>query len=342
MPRVRCSVHARIAKMVALAFASLLLVAACACAPKPTLQSTWPVASIEATVPPPSDALHFPLTGRSATDLAEVARRPLCVKIANKTGTAGLLGVQAADVVYETADSGVATQLDCLFQSAVPKSMAPIGLAGMPDLWIAPQYGAALFSAGAPASLSASIVQAGILDFSQDTTAASAYRRVGGDYVLSGPGALSALTVARSLMATQTARLRFSADEENTSTPISSVAIPFSPTNVVSWNYLPKRRAYRRSENGRVTQMTASNVVVMWAHYTPLDADIAGAGGFDVTLGGSGQVSVFRDGQRLDGKWKADGVSPPRFVAGDGSPIALGPGNTWIEVIPLAANITLR
>ena len=97
-----------------------------------------------------------------------------------------------------------------------------------------------------------------------------------------------------------------------------------------------------QSDASTSEQITATNVVIVWAHYTPLDADIAGGGGFDVTLGGSGQVSVLRDGQRLDGKWKADGVTPPRFVRKDGSAIRLAAGNTWVEVIPLSANITLR
>ena len=191
--------------------------------------------------------------------------------------------------------------------------------------------------------------RAGLLNLSQDTTAQSAYARAGRSVALYGRAAVDALKARGSDVATQSAHLRFSAKSESTATPIVGVSVPFSASSVVAWAYDAKHGVYRRSEGGRPQrdlatkkQISARNIVVMWAHYTPLDPDIAGGGGFDVTLGGSGQASVFRGGQRLDGRWKADGLSPPRFVAGDGSAIKLAPGNTWVEVIPLSTNITLR
>lgn len=333
----------------AAACALCVMTVACTTGP-PTLQSAWPVASVEATVAPPADALRYPLTGLSATDEIAVARRPLCVQVADSGAPSALTGVQTADVVYETADSGTHTQLACLFQSRVPRQVAPVGAGGMPDLWIVPQYGAALFSTGAPATLSASIVHAGLLNLSQDTTAQSLYSRGRGkDVVLDGQASRDALITDRLDVASQPERLRFSASVEGSSAPISQVSIPFSANDVVGWTYDVKHGVYRRLENRVVRTdaatrkgIVATNVVVMWAHYTPLDPDIAGGGGFDVTLGGSGQVSVFRGGQRFDGKWKADGQSPPRFVAENGSAIPLAPGNTWVEAIPLSTNITLR
>ena len=339
----------RIANRLVGALMCVACVLASGCAEKPALVSAWPVASSEATVAPPADALRYPLTGAAAPDETAVTKRPLCVKVADPGSAAALTGVQPADVVYESADTGSHTQLACIFQSSVPRRVGPIGVAGMPDLWIVPEYGAALFSTGAPAGLSLSLQRAGLINFSEDTTASQAYARASGGVVLDGLKAVRALEAAGSSVATQSARLRFSATLDSTATPIVGVSIPFSNSSVVSWAYDSAHHTYRRSEGGQTQteastgkQITAANVVVVWAHYTPLDADIAGGGGFDVTLGGSGQASVFRDGQRLDGKWKADGTSPPRFVREDGSSVRLSPGNTWVEVIPLSANITLR
>jgi hypothetical protein len=127
------------------------------------------------------------------------------------------------------------------------------------------------------------------------------------------------------------------------------VSIPFSASQVASWTWSEASGRFLRSRNGNAQRdaatgkrISASNVVVMWAKYASLDADIAGSGGYDVTLGGSGQVTVFRDGQRVDGRWKADGQSPPTFSTESGQAIRLAPGSTWFEVIPLAANITMR
>ena len=115
------------------------------------------------------------------------------------------------------------------------------------------------------------------------------------------------------------------------------------------WRFDALSGTYMRNVNRKAAldaldhkRISAKNVVVLWTRYTALDSDLAGGGGFDVTLGGQGQASVFRDGDRFDGKWRADGNTPPRFVAEDGSPIRLAPGATWFEVIPISANITLR
>jgi len=330
-----------------------LALTACAlasgCTPTPSVRSAWPIASLEATVSPPADTLRYPLTGLPAPDTRAFTRRPLCVKVADPSGGAVLTGVELADMVYETADSGSSSQLACVFQSAVPKRIGPVGMAGMPDLWIVPQYGAALFSLGAPAALSASIAQAGLLNLSKDTTAAATYVEGGNVVLVDGRAALAALKAAHSLEATSPAHVRFSASVDTTTAPNAGVTVPFSASTVVTWVYDRKTRVYLRSAGAskqRDTttdrQISATNVVVMWARYTALDTDIAGGGGFDVTLGGSGQVSVFRGGERLDGKWKADGTAPPRFAREDGSAIKLAPGNTWVEVIPLSTDITLR
>ena len=108
------------------------------------------------------------------------------------------------------------------------------------------------------------------------------------------------------------------------------------------WEYLRRVNKKVAADSVDDKPISARNVVVMWARYSALDSDIAGDGGYDVTLGASGQASVFRDGVRIDGRWSADGDSPPRFTSREGSSIRLGPGNTWFEVIPLSANITMK
>ena len=125
--------------------------------------------------------------------------------------------------------------------------------------------------------------------------------------------------------------------------------VPISAKRTVEWRYERVSRRYLRRVAGKPafdvadnTPLSARNVVVLWAHYTPLDGEAGAATAFDVTLGGSGRVSVFRDGQRLDGTWKATGDAPPAFVSDQGAQIALAPGNTWFEVIPQNAAITMR
>lgn len=337
--------------LVMLAFA-LVTAGVEGCTPAPAqLTSVWPVAQSEATVTPPAGLSRFPLTGVNASGDSAIPTVPLCVKVRD-TGRGGPLGVGAADVVYETEDTGSGTQLACIFQRSFPAKIGPLGQAGMPDLWIVPQYHAMLFSAGATLSLAASMQK--WPGYSNASAGAgppfdSAYHSGSGGYVAGNLAAQLASRYGSTVTSAAPARLQFSASAGAAATPISAVSIPFSASKPVSWSFDVVSGRYLRNVGGKGwrdalthKRVSARNIVVIWARYAPVDADLSGAGGFDVTLGGSGQVSVFRDGQRLDGRWKADGSSPPYFTAGDGSAISLAPGNTWFEVIPLSMNITLR
>jgi hypothetical protein len=115
------------------------------------------------------------------------------------------------------------------------------------------------------------------------------------------------------------------------------------------WTYKPATKQYLRVNDGAKhidaatnKQIAATNVVVMWARYLSSSRDKLGSTTYDINLGGSGRVSVFRNGERFDGTWTADNTAPPRFTAADGTPIKLAPGNTWFQVIPLNVNITMK
>lgn len=129
---------------------------------------------------------------------------------------------------------------------------------------------------------------------------------------------------------------------------VVKVTIPFSSGNVVRWDFDPASRTYLRMNSGRIhlddvsgEQYRATNVVVIWAKMVPQSyRDSAGSITYDIELEGSAAASVFRDGQRYDGVWKAGSQSPPVFRAADGSPILLSPGRTWFQVVSTATGIS--
>jgi hypothetical protein len=48
---------------------------------------------------------------------------------------------------------------------------------------------------------------------------------------------------------------------------------------------------------------------------------------------GEGPVWVFSNGQVVEGRWKRDDIQfPIQYLNAQGDPIALQPGNTWIEL----------
>jgi hypothetical protein len=76
--------------------------------------------------------------------------------------------------------------------------------------------------------------------------------------------------------------------------------------------------------------------------YEKASHDKVGSNTFRVNLGGTGRVTVFRNGTKFDGEWVANRTSPPRFKDKDGRPIKLAVGRTWFQVIPLDGTITMK
>jgi hypothetical protein len=48
---------------------------------------------------------------------------------------------------------------------------------------------------------------------------------------------------------------------------------------------------------------------------------------------GTGNAKVYENGNEIDGTWKCDGSSLPRFYDTSGNEIVFTAGNVWIEVV---------
>jgi len=332
---------------------SALAVGGCS---KPPAQvvSTWPFASVERTVPKPPEPPRWPLTGEPAPDAGATMRRVVSVKVENSAASRPQTGLQSADVVYESIAEGGITRFNALFQSKQPKTVGPVRSARLSDLWIVPQYNALFFFSGASGSVNSRVNGAKIPNLSQDRGVSYPYFR---SKNRSAPHNLYLdMAKAREEAANrgfpasaQVNPLAYERRSVDATPQITSVTIPFSKANTTAWTYDAATARYKRSNNGRVftdvatgAQVTARNVVVMWARMSAASRDVVGSTTYDIELGGSGRVSVFRDGQRFDGTWSATRNAPPTFEDASGKQIKLAPGNTWFQVIPTDVNILMK
>jgi hypothetical protein len=89
-------------------------------------------------------------------------------------------------------------------------------------------------------------------------------------------------------------------------------------------------------------QVVAKNVVVQFVEYVDTgERDQSNTAVPEGRLIGEGEAWVFTDGKVIKGRWQrpsVDGVT--RFVDGDGKPIELTPGLTWLE-LPKPGGATL-
>lgn len=317
----------------------------------PEVTSAWPVAEKERTVPKPPEPLRWPYTGRKASEPSQIEKRPLSVKIENSAASRPQTGPGSADVVYETIAEGGITRFNCIFHSKVPSRVGPVRSARLSDLWVVPQYDALFFFSGASRSVLSQIGQAKLPNLSHARSGAlysrSSARRAPHNLYMDTTKAYAAAKARGYDVTSELEPLQFEMRSSETTSPVNEINIPFSPANTVRWEWTGK--AYARYNNGAVhrdegldKQITADNVVVMWAKHEKASQDKVGSTTFRIVLGGKGRVSVFRDGQRFDGTWHAERDAPPVFKDADGRPIKLAQGRTWFQVLPLDGSISMK
>ena len=343
-----------IAVRVVVACLSALLLGGCLPKGPAEVTSAWPIADSERVVPKPLEPAVWPLSGLVAPDSRAITRRPLAVKIENAPAARPQSGLNSADVVYESVAEGGITRFNAIFQSQMPKSIGPVRSARLSDLWIVPQYRALFVFSGASAKVNGEVKAAKLPNLSQDVGVSAPYARLSSRlaphnlYV--DPKKAYAEAEKRGMAVTEDVpRLQFSRHAASDAVTITVVSVPFSESNKVTWTFNETAKKYYRVNDGKKhldaatnRQIAAANVVVLWARYSASSRDKLGSTTYDISLGGSGRASVFRDGRRIDGTWTADNTAPPRFTAADGAPIKLAPGPTWFQVIPLNVSITMK
>jgi hypothetical protein len=337
------------------AVASAVLAAGCAKHPPAKVIAVWPTATSERVVPQPPEPLRWPLTGLIAPSGSAIRQRVVSVKVENSASARPQTGLQAADVVYETLTEGGVTRFNALFHSQVPGTLGPVRSARLSDLAIVPQYGALFVFSGASTFITGQLARTSIQNLSEDAGVTAIYhrssdRRMPHNLYVSVPKARRE-GARRGWAKTQTVRpFKFGESGIDATPTVTRLGITVSPVNRVVWTYDAAKRRYTRQTNGRphVDMATgkalwARNVVVIWAKTRELPhRDVAGSPTLGITLIGTGQATVFRDGLRFDGKWTATADAPPVFETSEGTRITLAPGNTWMEVVPTSLNITMR
>ena len=312
-------------------------------APAPSSSTPTPTPTTSASV---AAAATNPYTGVGA-----VPRTPvIAVKIDDTAPGRPQVGIDKADIVYIEAVEAGYTRLAAIFGTNKPKvgyvrSTRPSD----PDLLL--QYGkiTEAYSGGAKVSL-AIRAKSGLNGWSNDAGAAYYVRnnRSQSDYIN------LTLDLAKVAKKVKTAKPKSNGWTFNPSlaglpaTAATDLRTTVTGTYNVStgtavqfkWN--PSIKKYVRYINGVAQHaadgslVSATNVVVQSCevHSYPSDKDVNGYPAQFTTTVGSGAVSVFRQGERVNGTWsRASTSAGTTLTASNGRPLSLNPGNTWVVLI---------
>ena len=322
-------------------------------AEEPGVVDSWPEAGNERTIPKPPEPVRWPLTGLEAPSAEVVTHRVISVKIENSPAARPQTNLQLADVVYESITEGGITRFNAIFHSQFPDVVGPVRSARLSDTYIVPQYHALFAFSGASGSVNAAVKRAGIENLSQDVGVTRPYTRSSArprpHNLYADVTKLLAEGELRGMSTTQTdIGLEFDRKSVDATPSVTAISIPFSQANKVEWTYDAGTGTYLRVNNGKThtdagtgSQLSAKNVVVMWAQHRSAGTT-SGSTTYEIVLAGSGRATVFHDGQRYDGTWEATRDAPPVFKAADGTAIKLAPGNTWFQVVNTSVNIAMQ
>jgi hypothetical protein len=306
--------------------------------PTPTYTSTYET--------PPPIALT-PLTGELVEPGALTAPS-LAAKVDNHPDARPQQGLERTDLVFEELVEGGLTRYVAVWHSDVPAEIGPIrSIRPMdPDI-VSPLGGIIAYSGG----------QYRFVVMMQDTNVYNAiHGQADTDDLMfrqqGRPGPHDVIVKAPELIARHldipapAQQFGFSPDLASASAvvsgkPVQTISLRFGSSSAPSWAWDEARGLWERSQDGAAdldlagVPYSAVNVVVLRVPVT-VSQNIP-----KTELIGSGEACVSTGGKTLCGTWsKRSRTSPIRLVDGTGTVIQLAPGNSWIELVPLAGSAT--
>ena len=282
------------------------------------------------------------------------ATRPLAIMVENLSTIRPQAGLGSACVVVEGLAEGGITRFMLVFGLHGADNIGPVRSARVHFAALASGWNAIYGHVGGSIYAMKAIRNWGINDWDQ-MGHSDAYTRVG-------------WTKAPHNVFTSTSRLReaaakfkdggdifdrgfkFKAAPPMEARPegLKKVTIDFSSSEYrVEYQYDRQSNTYKRFNGGQPhtdanskLQLAPTNIVVLRASTNDIPG---GSGVLDINMEGTGNLTVFRDGQVVEGTWeRLTHDSPLKLKNSNGNGIRLSPGQTWIEIVRPTTAVTIQ
>jgi hypothetical protein len=294
------------------------------------------VAETTTTVP----AVLAPLTGLPI-DPAKASRPALVVKIDNfPTIARPQVGINQADVVFEEIVEGI-TRFAAVFQSEDADPVGPIRSARTSDINILAQLGRPLLAwSGGNPFVTRAIGNANIDNLTPDRYESAYFRtkdRAKPHNFFSNTSTLFSLATDATPVPQPLFQYRAPGDPlPPTAQPSGGVKIVFTGGQKVDYAWNDTLKGWARFQAGTPHvdvdghQIAPANLVVL---FTPYKASPADPRSPEAQTVGSGEAWVFTNGAIIPGTWnRPDPAKPATLTDGNGQPILLTPGHTWVAL----------
>jgi DUF3048 family protein len=329
--------------------------------PTPTpAPSASPTASPEPTptvVPTPATVAD-PLTGQQVTP--DIARRhPIAVMIDDLLPARPQSGLSQADIVWQAPAEGGIPRYMAIFQTKLPKDIGPVRSSRYYYITWAAEWRAVYTHAGGSPQALQTLQAKGRGQYVWNL---EAFRR---------PGAFRRIQTRHSPhnLYTTGPNLRRAGQNLGAKDQDFQPAWTFAPdapldkrptggsikvvylANTITYTYDRKTNTYLRSVTGEAKQTDASNgqriapknVIVMRVKFGRLSDGHPEKGRLEADVVGSGKAWISTNGKTIVGTWKKTSVtSPTQFFDGQGRPVTLTIGQTFINVMQLTSPVSFK
>ncbi len=264
----------------------------------------------------------------------------LAVVIDNSIPARPQSGLSAASVVYELPAEGGITRLLAFFCEGTPEVVGPVRSVRTYMLDIARDYHAVVAHSGESTSALAAITQGTdpvINEFWQPQPFRRERRRRMPHNLYTSVPALRRY-IKHPLTPVPP---HWTAAEMPPAFELMTIYIPYGPGYDVHFIYDPAAARYRRFIGNRPavdaatdTPITVASVIVQYARWSQTYEGPILSSRLDLV--GSGPMSVFTAGHRIDGRWQRRTPHQPTiFTDQEGQLLSVQPGLVWVNIVPL-------
>jgi len=280
-------------------------------------------------------------------------RRAVAVMVENSLSARPQTGLTAADLVYEAVTEGGITRFMAIYSQEYPEKVGPVRSARSYFLdWLS-EFDGFYAHAGGSATALARIREFGIKSYPHS---ADAYWRE------PRPGVASEHT----LFVNVAKIFQFGVEkrgwpalfdfptwqfkDEELKSEAQTVTVNFSSPNYqTTWDYMPDGGYYARNLAGSPhrdkisnEQIAVKTLIVQTVERSPNAPSGGRESEWTMQTVGSGAVSVFRDGQRIDGIWRKNSrTERTRFYDAENNEIKLNRGKIWVAILPPTGSVSL-
>jgi hypothetical protein len=291
-----------------------------------------------------------PLTGLPVE--TAITKPALVVKIDNAdAGARPQVGLNRADVVFEEKVEGGVTRFAAIFHSQGSNPVGPVRSGRTTDIGIVYPLQRPLYAySGANIIVEGELAGAPLVNVGAPTHPEVYWRQDGRSApynLFSSTDGLWGLAPPDAQPPTRLFTYR-GADQESAGERSGAVALDFGGgggSAPVRFDWNPGGKVWDRSQNGTPhvdedgTRFAPDNVIVQFVDYPSSGlVDKAGNESPVAQLVGEGDVWIFADGKMQAGRWTRPNLeSVTSFVDAAGQPLALTPGRTWVELVPIGS-----